>query len=180
MSYTLPRNRANGHVARAPHHDGAGCGVLEDAKRRNTGVPADLGVLNSEDTMTQRPEPLHNLPIEIAGDGVPAFGVIRYLTRSDIIVEITAPYRDLQTMLHVPHLAMTRINWLAEVEGSRTTTITDRGRRQAEWLLRRLYEHECGRPAGWAVYERRDGTWVRAEERRSRVGAINLTPLRSG
>jgi hypothetical protein len=114
--------------------------------------------------------PLRDLPIQITVDGVTVSGVITALYPNDIAVEITEPFIDLRTALHVPHFAMYPVNRLATWEGDKTTAITERGRERAEWLLRCLYAHGRGNPGGWPVDVRRNGRRVLSEDRDDEQG----------
>jgi hypothetical protein len=108
--------------------------------------------------------PLQNIPFHMTVDGVTVVGEILWLSPNDIEVEIKEPFSGFKTWLHVPHFAMYEVNWLATYQGRQTTAITDRGRQRAEWLLRCLYDHARGKPAGWGVYELTPTGWTRVEE----------------
>ena len=108
--------------------------------------------------------PLRNVPIHMNVDGVTVVGEILTLSPSDITIVIKEPFSGFGTYLHVPHFAMCAVNWLATFEGRKTTAITEGGREQPEWLLRCLYNHACGKPAGWGVYAVGPAGWTRIED----------------
>jgi hypothetical protein len=115
--------------------------------------------------MTTRTQliPLRNHRIQLTIDGVEVIGEILYLAPNDIEIEIKAPFSGFKSGLHVPYFAMYESNWLATMVARRTEVMTDRGRQKAEELLRGLYEHANGRPAGWGVDELTPTGWRRVE-----------------
>jgi len=108
--------------------------------------------------------PERNLLIQLDIDGVVVVGEILRLSPNDIEVEIKAPFSGFRTRLHVPHFAMYEVNWLATCDRRETTSLTERGRERAEWLLRCLYDHARGIPASWGIYELMPTGWARVEE----------------
>ena len=104
-----------------------------------------------------------NIPVRTVVDGVEITGEIVSLYRNDMSVVITSPVSGLGAGTHVPHFAMVPMNWLATSDGGGASTLTERGQRRAEDLLRELYEYSRGNRSGWGVSVIGPDGWTRNE-----------------
>jgi hypothetical protein len=111
------------------------------------------------DTMSESdtPEPLHNIPIQIVIDGVEVIGEVLWARFNDISVVIHSPVSGFGTGLHVPWFR----NGYPQFALATRTGLTERGTREATWLLRELYDFSRGRRSGWNISRvGADGRWT--------------------
>jgi hypothetical protein len=103
------------------------------------------------------PEPLRNIPIQIVVDGIEVAGEIQWARFNDIWVVIHSPVSGLATGLHVPWFRYGYPQFaLATRDG-----LTDRGTREAKWMLKELYDYSQGRRSGWGISRlSADGNWA--------------------
>ena len=98
-------------------------------------------------SLSQPPESLRNIPIQIIVEGVEITGAIVSLRYNDMSVVILSPVSGLGTGLHVPWLMAGSAKYhLANESG-----ITARGILRAQDLLRELHQFARGRPSGWGI-----------------------------
>ena len=103
------------------------------------------------------PELLRNIPIQIVVDGVEIAGEILFARFNDMSVVIRSPASGLGTGLHVPWF---RYGYPQFALATRVA-LTERGTREAKWMLRELYEYSQGRRSGWNISQvSGDGTWT--------------------
>ena len=93
------------------------------------------------------PEPLRNIPIQIVVDGVEITGEILFARFNDMSVVIRSPVSGLGTGLHVPWF---RYGYPQFALATRDA-LTDRGKREAKWLLLELFEYSRKRRSGWGI-----------------------------
>ncbi len=102
------------------------------------------------------PEPLRNIPVEIVVDGIAIAGEILFARFNDMSVVIHSPVSGLGTGLHVPWF---RYGYPQFALATRTG-LTERGTREARWLLKELYDYSRGRRSGWGIsHVNADGSW---------------------
>jgi hypothetical protein len=102
------------------------------------------------------PEPLRNIPIQIVVDGIEVTGEILFARFNDMSVVIRSPVSGLGTGLHVPWF---RYGYPQFALATRSG-LTERGTREAKWMLKELYEYSQGRRSGWNISRvAADGTW---------------------
>lgn len=102
------------------------------------------------------PEPLRNIPIHIVVDGIEITGEILFARFNDMSVVIRSPVSGLGTGLHVPWF---RYGYPQFALATRLA-LTERGTREAEWMLKELYDYSQGRRSGWNISRvDADGTW---------------------
>jgi hypothetical protein len=102
------------------------------------------------------PEPLRNIPIQIVVDGIEITGEILFARFNDMSVVIRSPVSGLGTGLHVPWF---RYGYPQFALATRSG-LTERGTREAKWMLTELYEYSQGRRSGWNISRvAADGTW---------------------
>jgi hypothetical protein len=133
------------------------------AQRQRKVPPSYLGRLGvffrAGDTMSESdtPEPLRNIPIQIVIDGVKVYGEILSARFNDISVVIHSPVSGLGTGLHVPWFR----NGYPQFALATRTALTERGAREANWLLKELYDFSRGRRSGWNISRvGADGRWT--------------------
>ena len=103
------------------------------------------------------PEPLRNIPIRIVVDGIEVSGEILFARFNDMSVVIHSPVSGLGTGLHVPWF---RYGYPQFALATRTG-LTERGVREATWLLRELYDYSRRRRSGWGISRvDQDGRWT--------------------
>jgi hypothetical protein len=103
------------------------------------------------------PEPLRNIPIQIVVDGVEITGQILFARFNDMSVVIHSPVSGLGTGLHVPWF---RYGYPQYALASRAS-LTERGIREAKWMLKELYDYSRGRRSGWGISRvSADGKWT--------------------
>jgi hypothetical protein len=103
------------------------------------------------------PEPLRNIPITIVVDGIEVNGEILWARFNDISVVIQSPVSGLGTGLHVPWF---RYGYPQFALATRDA-LTDRGTREAKWMLKELYDYSQGRRSGWGISRvSPDGHWT--------------------
>jgi hypothetical protein len=103
------------------------------------------------------PDPLRNIPIQIVVDGIDIIGEILFARFNDMSVVIHSPVSGLGTGLHVPWF---RYGYPQFALATRTA-LTERGVREATWLLRELYDYSRGRRSGWGISRVSvDGRWT--------------------
>ncbi len=103
------------------------------------------------------PEPLHNIPIQIVVDGIEITGEILFARFNDISVVIHSPVSGFGTGLHVPWF---RYGYPQFALATREA-LTDRGTREAKWMLKELYDYSQGRRSGWGISRvSPDGRWT--------------------
>jgi hypothetical protein len=83
------------------------------------------------------PDLLRNIPIQIVVDGVEITGEILFARFNDMSVVIRSPVSGLGTGLHVPWF---RYGYPQFALATRDA-LTDRGRREAKWMLKELYDY---------------------------------------
>jgi hypothetical protein len=93
------------------------------------------------------PELLRNIPIQIVVDGVEITGEILFARFNDMSVVIRSPVSGLGTGLHVPWF---RYGYPQFALATRDA-LTNRGRREAKWMLKELYDYSQGRRSGWGI-----------------------------
>jgi hypothetical protein len=103
------------------------------------------------------PEPLRNIPIQIVVDGIEITGEVLFARFNDLSVVIHSPASGLGTGLHVPWFRYGYPQFaLATRDG-----LTERGRREAKWMLKELYDYSQGRRSGWNISRvDADGRWT--------------------
>lgn len=102
------------------------------------------------------PEPLRNIPIAIVVDGIDVTGEILFARFNDLTIVIRSPVSGLGTGLHVPwsHSGFPQFALATK------TGLTERGTREAKWLLRTLFDYSRGRRSGWNISRvGPDGRW---------------------
>jgi hypothetical protein len=97
------------------------------------------------DTVT--PEPLSHIPIQTVVDGVEISGEILFARFNDMSVVIHSPVSGLGTGLHVPWFRYGYPQFALATRDS----ITERGTREARWMLRELFDYSRGRRSGWGI-----------------------------
>ena len=103
------------------------------------------------------PKQLCNIPIQIVVDGIEVSGEILFARFNDMSVVIHAPVSGLGTGLHVPWF---RYGYPQFALATRYG-LTERGRREANWLLRELFDYSRGRRSGWGISRvNADGKWT--------------------
>ena len=103
------------------------------------------------------PKPLCNIPIQIVVDGVEITGEILWARFNDMSVVIRSPVAGLGTGLHVPWFRAGYPQFALATQ----TGLTERGTREAKWMLKELYEYSRGRRSGWGVSRvSADGQWT--------------------
>ena len=103
------------------------------------------------------PELLRNIPIQIVVDGVEITGEILFARFNDISVVIHSPVSGLGTGLHVPWF---RYGYPQFALATRSG-LTERGVREAKWLLMALFDYSRGRRSGWGISRvSPDGHWT--------------------
>jgi hypothetical protein len=111
------------------------------------------------DTMSDSdtPEPLRSIPIQIVVDGIDIIGEILFARFNDMSVVIHSPASGLGTGLHVPWF---RYGYPQFALATRTA-LTERGVREANWLLKELFDYSRGRRSGWGISRvSADGRWT--------------------
>jgi hypothetical protein len=105
----------------------------------------------------ETPEPLRNIPIQIVIDGIEITGEILWARFNDIWVVIHAPVSGFGTGLHVPWFRYGYPQFALATQSG----LTERGVREAEWLLKELYDFCRGRRSGWGIsWLNADGSWT--------------------
>jgi hypothetical protein len=103
------------------------------------------------------PEPLRNIPVQIVVDGIEITGEVLFARFNDMAVVIHSPVSGLGTGLHVPWF---RYGYSQFALATRAT-LTERGTREAKWMLKELYDYSRGRRSGWNISRvSADGTWT--------------------
>ncbi|HEU4690269.1 MAG TPA: hypothetical protein VFS23_17980 [Vicinamibacterales bacterium] len=103
------------------------------------------------------PEPLRNIPIQAVVDGIEITGEILFARFNDISVVIHSPVSGLGTGLHVPWF---RYGYPQFALATRAG-LTERGMREAKWLLKELFDYARGRRSGWGISRvSSDGRWT--------------------
>jgi hypothetical protein len=103
------------------------------------------------------PEPLRNIPIRLVVDGIEITGEILFARFNDISVVIHSPVSGLGTGLHVPWF---RYGYPQFALATRMG-LTERGTREARWLLKALFDYARGRRSGWGIFRvSADGRWT--------------------
>lgn len=103
------------------------------------------------------PDALRNIPITIVVDDIEISGEILFARFNDMSVVIHSPVSGLGTGLHVPWF---RYGYPQFALATRNG-LTERGTREAKWLLKELYDYSKGRRSGWGIsYVRPDGKWT--------------------
>jgi len=103
------------------------------------------------------PEPLRNIPINIAVDGVEVTGEVLFARFNDMSVVIHSPASGLGTGIHVPWFR----HGYPQFALATQTGLTERGTREAKWLLMELFEYSRGRRSGWSISRvSPDGRWT--------------------
>jgi hypothetical protein len=103
------------------------------------------------------PETLRNIPIQIVVDGIEITGEILFARFNDISVVIHSPVSGFGTGLHVPWF---RYGYPQFALATRHA-LTDRGTREAKWMLKELYDYSQGRRSGWGISRvSPDGQWT--------------------
>jgi hypothetical protein len=111
------------------------------------------------DTMSDSdtPEPLRNIPIQVVIDGIEVTGEILWARFNDIWVVIHSPVSGFGTGLHVPWFRYGYPQFALATGGG----LTERGAREADWLLKELYDYARGRRSGWGISRvSEDGRWA--------------------
>ena len=93
------------------------------------------------------PEPLHNIPIQIVVDGIEISGEILFARFNDISVVIHSPVSGLGAGLHVPWFRYGYPQFALATQAG----LTERGTREARWLLKELFDYSRGRRSGWGI-----------------------------
>lgn len=102
------------------------------------------------------PEPLRNIPIQIVVDGIAITGQVLFARFNDMSVVICSPVSGLGTGLHVPWF---RYGYPQFALATRDA-LTDRGTREARWMLKELYDYSQGRRSDWGISRvDEDGRW---------------------
>jgi hypothetical protein len=102
------------------------------------------------------PEPLRNIPIQIVVNGTQITGEILFARFNDMSVVIHSPVSGLGTGLHVPWF---RYGY-PQFALATSDALTDRGAREAKWMLKELYDYSQGRRSGWGISRlSNDGKW---------------------
>ena len=102
------------------------------------------------------PEPLRNIPIQIVVDGIAITGEVLFARFNDMSVVICSPTSGLGTGLHVPWF---RYGY-PQFALATCDALTDRGTREAKWMLKELYDYSQGRRSGWGISRvGADGRW---------------------
>ena len=106
---------------------------------------------------SETPEPLRNVPIQIVVDGIEIKGQILFARFNDISVVIQSPVSGLGTGLHVPWFR----NGYPQFALATRVGLTERGTREARWLLKELFDYARGRRSGWGISRvGADGRWT--------------------
>jgi len=102
------------------------------------------------------PEPLRHIPIQIVVDGIEITGEILFARFNDMSVVIHSPVSGFGTGLHVPWFRYGYPQFALATRGG----LTERGKREAKWLLVELFEYSRGRRSGWGISRvDEDGRW---------------------
>jgi hypothetical protein len=102
-------------------------------------------------------EILRNIPIQIVIDGTEITGEILSARFNDIWVVIHSPVSGFGTGLHVPWF---RYGYPQFALATRSG-LTERGAREARWLLKELFDFSRGRRSGWGIsWRSEDGSWT--------------------
>ena len=105
----------------------------------------------------ETPEPIRNIPIQIVIDGIEITGEILWARFNDIWVVIHSPVSGFGTGLHVPWFR----NGYPQFALATQSGLTERGVREARWLLKELYDFCRGRRSGWGIsWLNSDGSWT--------------------
>src|SRR5262245_32619468 len=118
-----------------------------------------LGVFSRGDTMStcETPETLRNIPIQIEIDGIEITGEILSARFNDLWVVIHSPVSGFGTGLHVPWFRHGYPQFALATQSG----LTERGAREARWLLKELFDFSRGRRSGWGIsWRRADGSWT--------------------
>ena len=103
------------------------------------------------------PEALHNIPIQIVVDGIEIRGEILFARFNDMSVVIHSPVSGFATGLHVPWFRYGFPQFALATQAG----LTERGTREARWLLKELYDFSQGRRSGWGISRvNPDGRWT--------------------
>ena len=103
------------------------------------------------------PEPLRHIPIHVVVDGTEITGEILFVRFNDISVVIHSPVSGLGTGLHVPWFRYGYPQFALATHSG----LTDRGIREARWLLMELFDYARGRRSGWGISRvGTDGRWT--------------------
>jgi hypothetical protein len=103
------------------------------------------------------PEPLRNIPLQIVVDGIEITGEILFARFNDMWVVIHSPVSGFGTGLHVPWFR----NGYPQFALATRAGLTERGAREAGWLLKELYDYSRGRRSGWNISRVGvDGRWT--------------------
>jgi len=106
---------------------------------------------------SESPEPLHNIPVRIEIDGVEITGEVQFARFDDMSVVIHSPVSGLATGLHVPWFRYGYPQFALATHSG----LTERGQREAKWLLKELYDYSRGRRSGWNISRvEADGRWT--------------------
>jgi hypothetical protein len=104
------------------------------------------------------PEPLRNIPVQIVVDGIEIAGEILFAQFNDMSVVIHSPVSGFGTGLHVPWFR----NGYPQFALATHAGLTERGTREAKWLLKELYDYSQGRRSGWGISRvNADGRWIK-------------------
>ena len=103
------------------------------------------------------PELLRNIPIQIVVDGIEIAGEILFARFNDMSVVIHSPVSGFATGLHVPWFRYGFPQFALATQAG----LTERGTREARWLLKELYDFSQGRRSGWGISRvNPDGRWI--------------------
>jgi hypothetical protein len=106
---------------------------------------------------SESPEPLRNIPIQIEIDGIEITGEILSAQFNDIWVVIHSPVSGFGTGLHVPWFRYGYPQFALATQ----SRLTERGAREARWLLKELFEFSRGRRSGWGISRvNANGQWT--------------------
>lgn len=107
------------------------------------------------------PESLRNIPIRIVDDGIEITGEILFARFNDLSVVIQSPVSGLGTGLHVPWFRYGYPQFALATSAG----LTERGTREAKWMLKSLYDYSRGRQSGWGISRvGADGRWTEVSE----------------
>ena len=103
------------------------------------------------------PEPLRNIPIQIVVEGIEITGEILFARFNDMAVVIRSPVSGFGTGLHVPWFRYGFPQFALATHAG----LTERGTREAKWMLKELYDYSLGRRSGWGISRvNADGRWT--------------------
>lgn len=107
------------------------------------------------------PEPLRNIAIQVEVDGIEITGEILFARFNDLSVVIHTPVSGLGTGLHVPWFR----NGYPQFALATRAGLTERGTREARWLLKELFDYSRGLRSGWGISRvSADGRWTEIQQ----------------